>query len=141
MTMSELRGELERRRLDLSGTKAALELRLAQAMVVEIAGPHAASIIGGTAAGADKEQVCTRGEGGLAVGVPWLWLQGQLCVCVCVVKGLSSLVRYGWVGGWLGGMCVCAAGRADQELSVRQHPVYTPYGVTRLSWLYICALA
>lgn len=43
MTLAELRSELERRDLSLSGTKAALEMRLAQALVVEIMGGDAAA--------------------------------------------------------------------------------------------------
>lgn len=61
MTLSELRGELERRGLDLSGTKSSLELRLAQAMVVEIAGPQAAGILGQAQ---DQDQVRAVGGGG-----------------------------------------------------------------------------
>jgi hypothetical protein len=70
MTLSELRGELERRGLDLSGTKSSLELRLAQAMVVEIAGPQAAGMLGLTQdtdqvrRGGRGEQDTHRGEGG-----------------------------------------------------------------------------
>lgn len=58
MTLSELRVQLESRGLDLSGSKAALEMRLAQALVVEIVGPEAAGAMagmGGTpAAGAEE---------------------------------------------------------------------------------------
>lgn len=43
MTLSELRAELERRGLSLSGSKAALEMRLAQVLVVEIMGGDAAA--------------------------------------------------------------------------------------------------
>ena len=43
MTLSELRAELERRGLSLSGTKAALEMRLAQTLVTEIMGEDAAA--------------------------------------------------------------------------------------------------
>lgn len=41
MTLGELRTELERRDLSLSGTKAALEMRLAQTLVSEIMGEDA----------------------------------------------------------------------------------------------------
>lgn len=46
MTLSELRVQLEAKGLDLSGSKAALEMRLAQALVIEIVGPEAAGLMG-----------------------------------------------------------------------------------------------
>jgi SAP domain len=57
MTLSELRSELERRGLDLAGSKAALETRLAQALVVEMVGPDAAAAAGALLAsqGIDQE--------------------------------------------------------------------------------------
>jgi hypothetical protein len=70
MTISELRGELERRGLDLAGSKASLELRLAQAMVQEVGGPDAAGLFGQAGAGAaevrfggGEVQRCRGGEG------------------------------------------------------------------------------
>jgi hypothetical protein len=58
MTLSELRLQLESRGLDLSGSKAVLEMRLAQVLVVEIVGPEAAgamgSLPGQQAAGAEE---------------------------------------------------------------------------------------
>lgn len=85
MTLSELRGELERRGLDLSGTKASLELRLAQAMVVEIAGPDAASGLGlGQDGGAGAEGQ----DGGkvsvlaLLVGLLAVLFDGLVCLCM-----------------------------------------------------------
>lgn len=63
MTLSELRGELERRGLDLSGTKASLELRLAQALVVEIAGPAAAGILGQDKSAGEVGTCGQHGEG------------------------------------------------------------------------------
>jgi hypothetical protein len=58
MTLSELRLQLESRSLDLSGSKAVLEMRLAQALVIEIVGPEAAGAMGNLsgqqAAGAEE---------------------------------------------------------------------------------------
>ncbi|KAF8072596.1 hypothetical protein HT031_000256 [Scenedesmus sp. PABB004] len=57
MTLSELRSELERRGLDLGGSKASLEMRLAQALVVEIVGPEAAGALGSALGAAAAEEV------------------------------------------------------------------------------------
>jgi hypothetical protein len=59
MTLSELRVQLDSRGLDLSGSKAALEMRLAHALVIEIVGPEAAGVMGniGSQAAAGAEEV------------------------------------------------------------------------------------
>lgn len=56
MTLTELRSELERRGLSLSGTKAGLEMRLAQALVVEIMGGDAAAAAMQMQLGAGQEE-------------------------------------------------------------------------------------
>ncbi|WIA08499.1 hypothetical protein OEZ85_007934 [Tetradesmus obliquus] len=61
MTLSELRVQLEAKGLDLSGSKAALEMRLAQALVIEIVGPEAAGLMGAVGgqppAGAEEDGI------------------------------------------------------------------------------------
>jgi hypothetical protein len=65
MTLSELRLQLESRGLDLSGSKAVLEMRLAQALVIEIVGPEAAGAMGNLRGqqAAAAEEVSRLGEG------------------------------------------------------------------------------
>eukprot|EP00775_Hariotina_reticulata_P002565 gene2565-2867_t len=56
MTLGELRSELERRSLDISGSKAALETRLAQVLVEELVGEQPAAAIAGLTSEAEQEQ-------------------------------------------------------------------------------------
>jgi hypothetical protein len=93
MTLSELRGELERRGLDLAGSKASLELRLAQAMVQEVGGPDAAGLMGQTGAKAAEVRLLgclfvSADDSSLCV--LWSRLLAIPCVCRCGISGVCS---------------------------------------------------
>jgi hypothetical protein len=97
MTMSELRAELQRRNQDLSGSKTALELRLAQAMVIEVAGPEAAAAVG-LLPQATQEQLdaaaVSRVSGGCGEMASSRWLAAQQCQArgaVCVLTRVATL--------------------------------------------------